>query len=78
MFQTLAISDEVADDLEKKTRSQSSSDQWHKCRAGKITTLCTWFKSKRFELYCRTEQIHHTSPTSLLQLNEEMVLNLLK
>ena len=53
VLETLAISDEAAAELEKNTRSQSSSDQWHKRHAGRITASnfgrvckCTWFKSR--------------------------------
>ena len=51
--EAFAISDEAAAELEKQTRTQSSSDQWHKNRAGRITASnfgrvfkCTWFKSR--------------------------------
>lgn len=53
MLEKLAISDEVAIDLEEQTRGQSSSVVWHQSRAGRITASnfgcvckCTWFKSR--------------------------------
>jgi len=53
VLEMLAISDEVAIDLEEQTRGQSSSVVWHQSRAGRITASnfgcvckCTWFKSR--------------------------------